>query len=192
MKPKLQHFLDNPRRWAPALGAVFLLLVAASWLQGPRAIAAGRWVVDEADVADYLKDHWGGPPFSGIVGNMLQLVGETRIEIELGSGGAYVVRCAVQPAALGQKFLDPMVMEERGDWKLVGADFDGGEVHFRPGGFELLAPRNRDVQHTFASLVAGLSPQQREFEWQTIDTDTLLWRPSGLGPAVAPVRIHRR
>jgi len=191
MHPALVHLFATPKRWLPALGGGLVLLVAASWMQGPKGLAVGTWTVTEEDLGDYSRDHWGGPAFSGLFASVVQLLGIARVEIELAADGTYIVTSTFDASVLGRKLGHGLEMAEVGAWTLSDASLDGGTIRFAPQRYDLVSPKDRHVEDVFRR-VASLSTSKREFVWETIDANTLLWRPSGVSSGSAPIRIRRK
>ena len=191
MNTTLQRILSKPKLWLSALGAGLLVTTASSWLQGPEGLAAGTWVVEREDLGDYLRDHWSAPRFTGILVPAAQVLGEGGIEIELERGGDYRVTSHFETSVLGHKLGPVLTIAEVGHWSLVDASMGGGTIRFAPERYDLLAPKDRDSQDLFRRA-ASLAPSVREFGWETVDADTLLWRPTGASSNTAPIRVRRR
>lgn len=174
----------SPRVWIVAAVAAVIAVSYAS--RAPMDFAVGAWEVDAQDVGNYVGQYWGGPDFARMgAGMILGRLGNSSIEVDLHSDASYVVTLKASPPDLVDKALKAhLIAKESGSWEITKTGVSGGAIRFSPRDYELVEPKDANLQSAFKRAVAGKGPP-REFAVGVVDSRTVEWAPvSGSGPKV--------
>lgn len=180
---------DTTKRWLPfAVVGALALVVLISMKDGMAGFATGTWAVDRNDVSSYLIEYWKGPKVASLGLTAMSFATDPAIEIELDGDGTYEVRWSVEPTAVvGKVISSRWEAHEEGTWSILDQDLTTGRIQFTPSSWDLAEPADTTLRDQFlkqARAPSGL----REFEWRTVNTNTLEWTPPGRSGSTITIR----